>query len=235
MDIDKIVLGDCYELIKELPKESVDLIITDPPYDFHDSKFQSAMAEKRTYVKEMIKAKITNSFNFHILDDWLRVMKKINIYIWCNKEQLVDYLNYFVEERGCNFEIIIWAKTNPAPFTCGHYLKDKEYCLYFWEKGVKLQPDFDTGKTVYYSKVGDMNDIRKQYYHPTMKPEFIIENMIKNSSKEGDIILDTFSGSGTTCCVAKKLNRHYLGFEINKDFYERSISRLNESEQLRLF
>lgn len=72
MDIDKIVLGDCYELIKELPKESVDLIITDPPYDFHDSKFQSAMAEKRTYVKEMIKAKITNSFNFHILDDWLR-------------------------------------------------------------------------------------------------------------------------------------------------------------------
>ena len=63
-----------------------------------------------------------------------------------------------------------------------------------------------------------------------VKPENIINNLIINSSVEGGVILDTFSGSGTTCYCAKKLNRQYLGFEIDKDFYEISIKRLNNED-----
>ena len=56
----------------------------------------------------------------------------------CNKAQLKDYLDYFLD-RDCKFEIIIWNKTNVPPFTCGHYIADKEYCLVFWEKGAKIK------------------------------------------------------------------------------------------------
>lgn len=154
----------------------------------------------------------------------MRVEKKINVYIWCNKEQIYDYLAFFVKERKCNFEIIIWNKTNVPPFCSGHYIKDKEYCLYFWECGAYLHGTRGTMRTVIQSSmnVGD----KELYLHPTIKPEPIISDLISNSSIAGDVVLDPFSGSGTTCAVAKRLGRHYLGFEINKQYYDISIARL---------
>ena len=171
-----------------------------------------------------------------ILDDLVRVMKKINIYIWCNKEQIYDYLTYFVKERKCNWEMIIWAKDNPPPFTCGHYLKDKEYCLFFWEKGVKVKPTYETGKTVYLTKtnVTDKNN----YLHPTIKDIEIIENLIKNSAGGGSIILDPFIGSGTTGLAAKHLGLNYIGFEINEKYYKIACDRvqgINQKGELNLF
>lgn len=163
-------------------------------------------------------------------------MKKINIYIWCNKEQIFDYLQYFVKNKQCNFEIIIWGKTNPPPFLGGHYLKDKEYCLYFWEKGVKVHPTYETGRTVYISQlnVSDKND----YLHPTIKPLNILENMIANSSEEGDLVLDCYLGSGGTCLAAKHTKRRYLGFEINPKYYDIAVKRVageNARGELNLF
>ena len=106
-------------------------------------------------------------------------MKKINIYIWCNKEQIIDYLDYFVKGKGCNWEMLIWAKENPIPFCGTHYLKDKEYCLFFWKTGAYINIPYDRGKTVFISKtnVGDKNN----YGHPTIKPIDLIETLIKNS------------------------------------------------------
>lgn len=164
-------------------------------------------------------------------------MKKINIYIWCNKEQIYDYLTYFVKERKCNWEMIIWAKDNPPPFLNGHYLKDKEYCLYFWEKGVKVKPTFETGKTVYLTKTNVID--KAKFKHPTIKEISIIENLIKNSTGVGDaIILDPFVGSETTCLAAKHLGLNYLGFEINETYCKIAKDRLqgiNQKGELNLF
>ena len=77
----------------------------------------------------------------------------------------------------------MWAKPNPAPFTNGHYLKDKEYCLFFWEKGVKLGGDYHSLKT-YYIK-GTNTEDKENYLHPTIKPIDIIENLIRNSCERG--------------------------------------------------
>ena len=189
MELNKIYLGNAYELIKEIPDHSVDLIVTDPPYLIENleqkTKHPTGMFKGRgaNYVAQMSETKLGDGINLSILDDLVRVMKKINIYIWCNKEQIYDYLTYFVKERKCNWEMIIWAKDNPPPFLNGHYLKDKEYCLYFWEKGVKVKPTYETGKTVYLTKtnVSDKND----FGHPTIKDINIIENLIKNSTGGG--------------------------------------------------
>jgi DNA modification methylase len=244
---DTIINGDAYKLIKEVPSKSIDLIVTDPPYEIGKSGVESKptgifKTRSETYVKEI--APFSKGIDYSILEEMLRVMKKCNIYIWCNKEQIYSYLDFFTKKHGFNFEMIIWAKSNVPPFTNGHYLKDKEYCLYFWERGVRLSISYDTGKTVYESNV-NMKD-KDLYGHPTIKPENIITNLISNSSVGGDsIVFDPFSGSGTTCCCAKKLGLHYLGFEISKKYWSVSMDRLKgitrydreamESGQERLF
>ena len=237
MELNKIYLGDAYELIKDIPSKSIDLIMTDPPYQINGLGDASGMFRERktSHKLELHQANLGVGVDLKILDDFVRVMKLINIYIWCNKDQIYDYLTYFVKERQCNWEIIVWAKTNPPPFTCGHYLKDKEYCLYFWEKGIKVNPTFQTGKTFYLTStnVYDKDD----YLHPTIKDINIVETLIGNSCKSGTV-LDPFVGSGTSCLAAKHLGLNYIGFEINEKFYKIAQDRLrgiNQKGQLNLF
>lgn len=184
MKLDEIYLGDAYKLIKDLPDKSVDLIVTDPPYEIKglDGRKSGILKKQHHSYVEEIKT-IVSGINLDILPELVRVMKKINIYLWCNKEQIYDYLTFFVKERKCNWEMIIWAKNNPAPFLNEHYLKDKEYCLFFWEKGVKVSPTWKTGNTVYLTNT-NIED-KKLYGHPTIKPLEIIENLIMNSSTGG--------------------------------------------------
>lgn len=239
MNVNEIYLGDAYELIKQIPDKSIDLIVTDPPYDFgKDYHGGGGVAmhkgEQKEFIKQIKESNIHAGFDASILDEFVRVMKRINIYLWCNKEQIYDYLTFFVKERGCNFEFLIWSKSNPPPFTGGHYLKDKEYCLYFWERGVKLNTSYDTAKTVYVKAI-NMED-KKEFLHPTIKPLDIIENLIRNSSG-GGIVLDPFVGSGTTCLAAKHLGLEYIGFEINPTFHKIATDRLkgwNQKGQMNL-
>jgi len=226
MDINTIKLGDAYELIKQVPDKSVDLIVTDPPYEMGGggiSKPSEGRWYSRNYAHEINESNIYKGFNYQILDEFIRVMKKINIYLWCSKDQVIPLLNYFASERGCKWELIVWAKTNPSPFFNGTYLNDKEYCLYFAERGVKLSTNYATSKTVYLTNVNKAD--KDKYNHPTIKPEEIIENLIRNSCA-GGLVFDPFSGSGTTCAVAKRLGLDYLGFEINPKWHAVSLDRL---------
>lgn len=185
MELNKIYNGDAYELIKEIPNKSIDLILTDPPYLFKNLHKGSGIFKDRPrgYITEIRENELGESIDLSILDEFVRVLKKINIYIWCNKGQMLDYMNYFIKEKKCNFELIVWAKTNTPPFANGHYLNDKEYCLYFWEKGVKIKGNYDTLKTFYVSTT-NIED-KKLYKHPTIKPLNIIKNFIINSVEEG--------------------------------------------------
>ena len=226
--MNEIILGDAYKLIKDVPDKSVDLIVTDPPYLIDGGFAKTGLFKDRNggYASELMEQEgtIIRGIDASILDEFVRVMKGINIYLWCNKEQIYDYLTYFVKERKCKFEIIIWAKANPSPFLNGHYLKDKEYCLFFWDDSVKVHPKYENGRTFYHTSV-NMEDKRK-YGHPTIKPESIIESLVLNSSEPGGVVMDPFSGSGTICAVAKRLGRQYLGFEINPKWHQVSIDRL---------
>lgn len=72
---------------------------------------------------------------------------------------------------------------------------------------------------------------KKLYEHPTIKPLEYIKRMILNSSNENDIVLDPFAGSGTTAIACKELNRNFIGFEINKEYYDIAIDRINGISQ----
>lgn len=227
--INTIQLGDCYELIKDIPDKSIDLIVTDPPYKIEGLHTGTGILKDRSknlnhYVNQMRDLKVDKGINYKILDEFVRVLKNINIYVWCNKEQIIDYLDYFVKKQNCNYEFIIWHKSNVAPFTNGHYLKDKEYCLYFW-KNVIIKGKYENMSTVYSTSINV--DDKKKYEHPTIKPLNIIKNLIINSSKENDIVLDCFCGSGTTCVACKETGRKFIGIEIDKKYHKIAINRLN--------
>lgn len=149
-------------------------------------------------------------------------MKKINIYIFCSKAQLKDLFNLFENE---NVDLLIWHKTNPIPAIANNYLSDIEYCFFARETGVKLNCKYETSSKVFESPLNKKD--KDKYKHPTIKPIQMIIKLIKNSSNEGDIILDCFSGSGTTCVAAKELNRKFIGIEIDEEYHKISLDRLN--------
>ena len=223
---------DCLIGLKKIPDKTVDLVITDPPYKInnHFAGGKTILSDNlNKYNNELYKNKLTQGYNYKILDELLRVMKKINIYIFCNGEQIPFYIDYFVLQRKCKMDIIIWNKTNALPLFNNKYLTDKEYCLYFRKGGYCCPQNYEDAKTVFYYPI-NIKDKRK-WRHPTIKPELLIRKLIRNSSKENDTILDCFMGSGTTAICCLKENRNYIGFEINKNFYETCLRRIKEYKE----
>jgi len=154
-------------------------------------------------------------------------MKKVNIFIWCNKGQLKEIINYF---KDYSMEIIVWAKENPTPFTNNVWLSDLEYCLYFREQGVKLNDGYELKSKWYLSPINKKD--KDLYDHPTIKPLELVKRHILHATQENDIVLDTFLGSGTTAVACKELNRRYIGFEISEEYYNISKDRLNGINQI---
>lgn len=93
--------GDCLELMKDIPDKSIDLVVIDPPYDFISKHYGKSYSEDgafgslgRTYHKELESTDIITGINEDVLQELIRVMKKVNIYIWCSKEQILKYINF---------------------------------------------------------------------------------------------------------------------------------------------
>lgn len=224
LEIDSIYNMDCLDGLKLIPDESIDLIVMDPPYSFQRTEGAGAYGKSRPYYKEIktLAEGITNE----ILDILLAKMKAVNIYIWCNKAQLRQYFDYF-EDRGCAVDLLTWHKTNPIPTCSNKYLSDTEYLFFAKDKGVKINGSYETKRKFYVSSLNTAD--KDKYDHPTIKPLNIIKNLIINSSKEGDVVLDPFMGSGTTAVACKLTGRHYIGFEIDPVFYGTACKRLDET------
>lgn len=184
--LNTITLGDSYQLIKYIPDNSIDLVIIDPPYLFDNFGGGCFGNERKKSRKEL--ENIRNGFNYSIIEELKRIMKKTNIYIFCSKAQLKDYFNIFAEE---NIDLLIWHKTNPIPAIANNYLSDLEYLFFARAKGVEVHCTYETSSKLYESPMNKKD--KEKYKHPTIKPIPIIKKLILNSSKKGDIVLDCFS------------------------------------------
>lgn len=110
--LNKITCGDSYKLIKQLPDKSCDAIYTDIPYLYCNGGTGHSELSKRTQRKKEEIAYISNGIDMSILDEFKRVLKKINIFIWCSKMQLLDIMNWGAEY---NTDLLVWCKSNPTP------------------------------------------------------------------------------------------------------------------------
>lgn len=139
--INTIQLGNCYDLIKKIPNKSVDCIYVDVPYLLLNANNESGgfMAQRVNKVINEDLKDIKDGFDLSILDEFVRINKNLNIFIWCNKFLIKDILDYFIDVVKCKkYEILVWCKKNPIPMTNNVWLSDLEYCLWFGETDTKL-------------------------------------------------------------------------------------------------
>lgn len=228
MEFDRIYLEDCLEGLKKIPDKSIDLSVTDPPYEIETTGAGLYKQTDKQYIKELNSMK--DGFSKEILDELCRVLKKINVYFFCSQKQIIPLLDYFVKGKKCNYNIISWHKTNPIPACGNKYLTDTEFILFFRERGVKIYGEFHTKFTYYLTPLNQKD--KKLYGHPTVKPLNIVRNFIINSSLPGDIVLDPFMGSGTTAVACLETDRHFIGFETDEDYYNIALSRIKEVKVL---
>ena len=213
--------ADSYEFIKAMPDASVNLIITDPPYEigtgggglsrntkFHDKKLQA----------------ITKGFNLSLLDELKRVCKPFNAYIFCSNSQISKLMGWG-EKNGFMTTLLVWYKPAVIPFAGTVFKSDLEFIVAIKEKGATFQGD-STLKSKFYQQ----NPVKdKTTTHPTPKPINLIKKLMMIGSNKGDVVFDPFLGSGTTAMVAKELGRECIGVEIEKKYYEEALRRINHT------
>ena len=221
--------GDCLEVLKEIEDNSVDLILTDPPYileersSYGKNKLAKSLVKHR---KELDEKDLING-----CDNWYKeldnLQKHRNIYIWCSRMQVIEYQNYFAIDKELNYDILIWNKPNAFPTFNNSYIPDKEYCLFFREKGshIKIE-NYENAKTIFHQPINQKD--KQTWKHPTIKPLNIIETLIKNSTKEGDVVLDMFMGSGTVALACERANRKWIGIEIDEEYCKLIKERLEQ-------
>ena len=202
------------------------------------SRGEALRIAKNTAKKHLDFISIEDGIDYDILNEFVRVMKKVNCFIWCSKLQLFDIMKFFLEtlDKEIYFELLTWNKTNPTPTTNNSWLPDIEYCLYFREKGVLYNSGYEL-KHKFYVSPANVSD-KEKFSHPTIKPIELVKRHLLHTTQPNDIVLDCFMGSGTTCVAAKDIGRQYIGFEIEKKWFDIAKDRLDQTDangQMSLF
>lgn len=236
-----IINADCMDILKQLPDKCIDLVLTDPPY-WHNKQNGKAKIGAKTILK-------TNLYNPNglmlnemsdfipqniivLLNEFKRVMKLMNCYFFCNDSQLATY-GKWAEENNCHFSVLIWHKPLSIINT-NRFSQNVEFICRIYEYGTGL--NYVNEKSFYDRVLNDKPCSNNKKIHPTQKPISIFEKIIKLSSKEQNLILDCFSGSGTTAVACHNLKRRFICIEKDYDYWKASVERLNIARsQLKLF
>jgi DNA modification methylase len=210
---------DGEQVARLMNDKKADMVFTDPPYLITT---QGGGVLQKHFKKTA--ERIKNIVNFEP-KKWLQTLPvyfngNMNTFIFCNKDLILDYLNYS-KENNYNFNILVWCKKQVVPFTGGHHYSDIEYIIYLSKK-----PIFNNGlKGVEYRKYFVL-DNEKSKEHPTIKPVKIILNEIQIASNKNGIVSDCFMGSGTTMVACHQLNRKCYGMELEPKYCDVIIRRM---------
>lgn len=229
--------GDCLEIMKDIPDNSIDLVVTDCPYHIvsggctnipRKDEPSGIFNRRNTFTQKNAKSGKLFDNNDIKFKDWLpdvyRVLKKgTHCYIMINARNLKE-LQQEAENVGFKFQnIIIWNKGNATP---------NRYYLNAYEMILMLRK----GKAKNINNMGckniiDIKNIKGCKLHPTEKPIELNKIFIENSSEMGDIVLDPFMGSGSTGVACKKLNRNFIGIEIDEKYFKIAKERIEKSDK----
>jgi DNA modification methylase len=214
-------LGDCLEVMRQIPDKSVDLVLTDPPYNIARENNFSTMGRAGIDFGEWDKG-----FDlFSYIDQVSRVLKKDGSFVvfndWRNLGSIADY----AEKHGFETkDMIRLEKSNPMPRNRDRrYITDYECAIWFVKEKAKWTFNRQDDK---YQRPKFVACIESGL-HPTQKNLSLMENLVKIHSNENNVVLDPFMGSGTTGLACKNLNRHFIGIEQNANYFEIAKGRIN--------
>ena len=249
--LNKNHLGDCIEIMNKIPNEKINLILTDPPYNASNGGI--SLPKNKTggaYYKvneEWDKFKDDKSY-LDFTREWIAAADKLLIpggsfMVCCSLHNIAEIIQSLKELNYKFLNIIIWKKSNPMPNITKRMLTHSTEFIVWFAKGKGWTFNYEEMKK--YNLGKQLKDVWEfplcqgkerikgkdgRAAHPTQKPLLLFNRLIEMSTKEGEIILDPFIGSGTTGISAKTNNRNFIGIEKDKDYFKLANKRIKESE-----
>jgi len=221
----EVYLEDCVKALKRYADNHFDLAIVDPPYGIGADKAQNNAALSR--IKAEGKSKAGRGWKLYHETDWDNETPTAEYWaelFRVSKNQIVWGGNYFTEYLPPSMGWILWDK-GQRDFS----LADGELAWTSFNKALRIF-EMSRGKAL------AKNNEQGGRFHPTQKPEMLYDWILKNYAKEGNLILDTHLGSGSSRIAAYKGGFNFVGFEIDQEYYDKQEKRFNDfKSQLRLF
>lgn len=247
IEFNKIYNMNCLEGMKYIPENSIDLVITDPPFAI-DFK-----AKRNNYNRNL--SRVLEGYNeipkekyFDFTSKWMKEVHRVlkdsgSMYVfsgWNNLKDIlvaIDKLNFITVNHiiwKYQFGVITKRRFVTSHYHCLYVCKDDEKRKFFPYSRYGKEEDDENGACLHYKDKEDVWVINREYWTgdkktPTKLPAELIKKILMYSSEEGDIVLDPFLGSGQVAVVSRMLNRQFIGFEIVKEYYEFAKKRLEEN------
>lgn len=249
MEIDKIYQGDCLELIKQLPDKSIDCIICDPPYEVLNKNNKDAQWDRIIPFDEL-----WQQYERVAKDDAAIILFAQGMFtarlmmsnpklwrynlIWQKGGRCSGFLNAKKMPLREHEDIVVFYRKqptyNPQMTKCHPYERNHSRGRQQGEQTNRCYGEFGRAEDIitdlkYPKSILNFNRPHPQI-HPTQKPVALIQYLIKTYSNENDLILDNCIGSGTTAVAAIKEKRHFIGMELNKEYYDIACKRVKEAK-----
>ncbi len=206
--VNKIIHGDCLGLIKLIPDNSIDIVLTDPPYGLN---------------KDGVRNDADLNLFYYVLPECDRVLKDNSFFITFFSTKFLPQLfknnpfDYF-------WQIVLYCPEGRVKSPVG--LTKYMSCFIFKKGDPKI---IHWNKDIFVDTPGKMVEPDEGYIdHPTPKPKHFIKEILKMFTKDNDLILDPFIGSGSTAMACLQLNRKFIGFEIEERYFQIAIKRIQK-------
>lgn len=253
LPLDQVLVGDCRQVLAELPENSIDLIFADPPYNL---QLEGELWRPNLTRVDAVDDEWDQFDSFAQYDsftrDWLAACRRVlkptgTLWVIGSYHNIYRVGKILQDLQFWFLNDVVWVKANPMPnFRGVRYTNAHETLLWAQkEKGARY--------TFNYHAMKGLNEglqMRSDWYlplctgkerlkddegekaHPTQKPEALLYRVILASSNPGDVVLDPFFGTGTTGAVARKLHRHFIGIEIDETYARLAEARVKDVAQL---
>ena len=207
--IDTVICGDCLEVMRDMDDNSVDLVLTDPPYGIN------VMDEK----KQLSRGAKCINYGTIDWDDEIPCKEVFEQIFRVSKNQIIWGGNYFIEYLKNSPCWLVWDKTGNTP-------TDFADCELAWTSFSTAVRKYNYMWTGFWQEY--MGKLKEKRVHPNQKPSIMMSWVLKQYTKEGDLILDPFFGSGTTGVAAVRMGRHFIGIEISPEYCKIAEKRIQE-------
>ena len=220
----QLIKGECIEQMKQIPSGSIDAIITDPPYNIARKNRFHIIGRAGIDFGEWDKG-----FDlFSYIDEIPRILSKNGCVVIFNDWKNVGDIARYCESKGLVIkDMLRWEKANPMPRNRDRrYITDYETAI--WCTNKKAKWTFNRLDEKYQRPLfkGALTKKSEKTPHPTQKPLWLMEKIIKIHTNEKDTVLDMFMGSGTTGVAAKNLNRNFIGIEQDQKYFNIAKNRI---------
>jgi len=232
--INQLILGDSLDILKKIPRNSIDLIFTDPPYN---------ISKERIFTFRSKRKNITLNFgewDHYSQDEYIRFIEKFKIEVYRILKEtgnIIMFIDYYqlglLKEYFESFymiETFFWIKNNPPPKVLKNSMRSAIESIFIARKSKDSTFNFFKQEDMKNYLILPLPDQGKRI-HPTQKPVLLCEHLINIYSNEGDLILDPFMGSGSTIVASINRNRKYIGIEKDPNYYYKAKERIEHARK----